>query len=54
MIMRMPSLLTTVLAAIRRADETAERQLADVVRLARTTAEPLQMSPVALLQAEAA
>ena len=51
---RIPALLATGLAAIRRGDPTADAELAELHALASGTAEPLRLLPVALLQAEAA
>ena len=51
---RIPALLATGLAAVRRGDPAADARLKEVHRLARFTAEPQRLLPVALLQAEAA
>ena len=51
---RIPALLATGLAAIRRGDPTVDADLAELHALASGTAEPLRLLPVALLQAEAA
>lgn len=51
---RVPALLATTLAAVRRGDPAADAQLAEVRELARRTTEPQHLLPVALLQAEAA
>ncbi|HEY5117619.1 MAG TPA: AAA family ATPase [Nakamurella sp.] len=51
---RIPALLVTGLAAIRRGDPAADAELAELHALASGTAEPLRLLPVALLRAEAA
>ena len=52
---RVPALLTTATLAIRTGDpETGHQQLAELRLLARRTAEPQRLLPVALLSAEAA
>ncbi len=51
---RIPAMLPTILASIRRGDPAVEGQLAEVHQLAQGTGEPQRLLPVALLRAEAA